>query len=172
MGTTVTGVEFNVRDPWKSGEVSDRIEANLGFPYRVDDWQKQNSSLFSALKLEKFAMGVILLLIVLVASFNIVSTLIMVVTDKIREIGILRAMGLTARDITRIFVLQGVVIGLIGTALGISKSAAQARDSLPGGPGAGLRGNRARPSPSRCARVRVRARRGCASAALDDPAVG
>ncbi len=118
MGTTVTGVEFNVRDPWRSGEVADRLEAELGFPYRVDDWQKQNASLFSALKLEKFAMGVILLLIVLVASFNIVSTLIMVVTDKIREIGILRAMGLTARDITRVFVLQGVVIGFIGTAIG------------------------------------------------------
>lgn len=118
MGTTVTGVEFNVRDPWRSGEVADRIEAELGFPYRVDDWQKQNASLFSALKLEKFAMGVILLLIVLVASFNIVSTLIMVVTDKIREIGILRAMGLTAKDITRIFVWQGVVIGFIGTAVG------------------------------------------------------
>jgi lipoprotein-releasing system permease protein len=118
MGTAVTGVEFNVRDPWNSGEVADRLEAELGFPYRVDDWQNQNASLFSALKLEKFAMGVILLLIVLVASFNIVSTLIMVVTDKIREIGILRAMGLTEKDVTRIFVVQGVVIGLIGTAVG------------------------------------------------------
>ncbi len=118
MGNAVTGIEFNVRDPWKSGVVSDRVEESLGYPYRVDDWQRQNASLFSALKLEKFAMGVILLLIVLVASFNIVSTLIMVVTDKVREIGILRAMGLTAKDITRIFVLQGVVIGLIGTALG------------------------------------------------------
>jgi lipoprotein-releasing system permease protein len=118
MGSAVTGVEFNVRDPWRSGEVADRLEAELGFPYRVDDWQRQNASLFSALKLEKFAMGVILLLIVLVASFNIVSTLIMVVTDKVREIGILRTMGLTARDITRVFVLQGVVIGIVGTALG------------------------------------------------------
>lgn len=118
MGEAVTGVEFNVRDPWTSGEVADRLEAELGFPYRVDDWQRQNASLFSALKLEKFAMGVILLLIVLVASFNIVSTLIMVVTDKVREIGILRTMGLTARDITRVFVLQGVVIGIVGTALG------------------------------------------------------
>jgi lipoprotein-releasing system permease protein len=118
MGDAVTGVEFNVRDPWRSGEVADRLEAELGFPYRVEDWQRQNASLFSALKLEKFAMGVILLLIVLVASFNIVSTLIMVVTDKVREIGILRTMGLTARDITRIFMLQGVVIGLVGTALG------------------------------------------------------
>ncbi|MDT8435271.1 MAG: ABC transporter permease [Gemmatimonadota bacterium] len=120
MEGLVTGVEFNVEDPWRSGEVASRLEAELGFPYRVDDWQRQNASLFSALKLEKFAMGVILLLIVLVASFNIVSTLIMVVTDKIREIGILRAMGLTGRDIMRVFVVQGVVIGLVGTAVGTS----------------------------------------------------
>lgn len=118
MGRAVTGVEFNVRDPWKSGEVASRIRDSLGFPYSVDDWQRQNASLFSALKLEKFAMGIILLLIVLVASFNIVSTLIMVVTDKVREIGIMRAMGLTAADITRVFVLQGVVIGIVGTTVG------------------------------------------------------
>jgi lipoprotein-releasing system permease protein len=118
MGRAVTGVEFNVRDPWNSGEVAARIRDSLGFPYSVDDWQRQNASLFSALKLEKFAMGIILLLIVLVASFNIVSTLIMVVTDKVREIGIMRAMGLTAADITRVFVLQGVVIGLVGTTVG------------------------------------------------------
>ncbi|MFQ5528902.1 MAG: FtsX-like permease family protein [Gemmatimonadota bacterium] len=118
MEGTVTGVEFNVEDPWRSGEVAARIGQELGFGYRVEDWQRQNSSLFSALKLEKFAMGVILLLIVLVASFNIVSTLIMVVRDKIREIGILRAMGLGTKDVTRVFVLQGVVIGLVGTSLG------------------------------------------------------
>jgi lipoprotein-releasing system permease protein len=118
MGRAVTGVEFNVRDPWNSGEVAARIRDSLGFPYSVDDWQRQNASLFSALKLEKFAMGIILLLIVLVASFNIVSTLIMVVTDKVREIGIMRAMGLTASDVTRVFVLQGVVIGLVGTTVG------------------------------------------------------
>ena len=105
--------------PGKSGEVSDRIEADLGFPYRVDDWQKQNSSLFSALKLEKFAMGVILLLIVLVASFNIVSTLIMVVTDKIREIGILRAMGATRMALLRIFLLTGGLIGALGVIVGV-----------------------------------------------------
>ncbi|MEE8487166.1 MAG: ABC transporter permease [Gemmatimonadota bacterium] len=118
MEGTVTGVEFNVVDPWKSGEVAERLSQELGFGYRVEDWQKQNSSLFSALKLEKFAMGVILLLIVLVASFNIVSTLIMVVHDKVREIGILRTMGLRGSDITRIFMLQGVVIGLVGTSFG------------------------------------------------------
>lgn len=118
MEGTVTGVEFNVVDPWKSGEVAERLSQELGFGYRVEDWQEQNSSLFSALKLEKFAMGVILLLIVLVASFNIVSTLIMVVHDKVREIGILRTMGLRGSDITRIFMLQGVVIGLVGTSFG------------------------------------------------------
>lgn len=118
MDRAVTGIEFNVRDPWRSRVVADRLEDSLGFPYSVADWQQQNASLFSALKLEKFAMGVILLLIVLVASFNIVSTLIMVVTDKMREIGILRAMGLTAVDITRVFVLQGTVIGMVGTTVG------------------------------------------------------
>lgn len=118
MEGTVTGIEFNVLDPWRSGEVAGQLGQDLGFGYRVEDWQRQNSSLFSALKLEKFAMGVILLLIVLVASFNIVSTLIMVVRDKVREIGILRTMGLRGSDITRIFVLQGVVIGLVGTSLG------------------------------------------------------
>ncbi|MGI9037916.1 MAG: FtsX-like permease family protein [Gemmatimonadota bacterium] len=119
MDGTVTGVEFNVRDPWRSGEVTERLGEVLGFNYRISDWQQQNSSLFEALKLEKFAMGIILLLIVLVASFNIVSTLIMVVRDKVREIGILRTMGLRASDITSIFVMQGVAIGLIGTTLGL-----------------------------------------------------
>lgn len=124
MEGTVTGIEFNVEDPWRSGEVAERISLELGFGYRVEDWQRQNSSLFSALKLEKFAMGIILLLIVLVASFNIVSTLIMVVRDKVREIGILRTMGLRGSDITRIFVLQGVVIGLVGTSLGTASGLA------------------------------------------------
>lgn len=118
MEGTVTGIEFNVVDPWRSGEVAARLSEELGFNYRVEDWQRQNASLFSALKLEKYAMGIILLLIVLVASFNIVSTLIMVVRDKVREIGILRTMGLRANDITAIFVLQGVAIGLIGTLIG------------------------------------------------------
>ncbi|MFW6089901.1 MAG: FtsX-like permease family protein, partial [Gemmatimonadota bacterium] len=116
----VTGVEFNVVDPWRSPEVAERVREQLGFNYRVEDWQSQNSSLFSALKLEKYAMGIILLLIVLVASFNIVSTLIMVVRDKVREIGILRTMGMRADDVTAIFVMQGVAIGLIGTVLGLA----------------------------------------------------
>jgi lipoprotein-releasing system permease protein len=118
MGTSVTGIEFNVVDPWHADVVAARLQKELDYPYKVDDWQDQNASLFSALKLEKLAMAVILLLIVLVAAFNIVSTLIMVVTDKTREIGILRSMGMTSRGIQRIFMLQGTVIGLFGTLLG------------------------------------------------------
>ncbi len=118
MGDGVTGIEFNVTDPWEADEAAEAVEDQLGYPYRVDDWQKQNASLFSALKLEKLAMAVILLLIVLVASFNIVSTLVMVVADKTREIGILRSMGVTAGGIRRIFMRMGLVIGLVGTLVG------------------------------------------------------
>jgi lipoprotein-releasing system permease protein len=118
IGDGVTGVEFAIADPWKAAEVAQRLNYEFSYPYRVDDWQHQNASLFGALKLEKLAMSVILLLIVLVASFNIVSTLIMVVTDKTREIGILRSMGVTANGIMRIFLFQGVVIGSVGTAVG------------------------------------------------------
>jgi lipoprotein-releasing system permease protein len=118
LGEAVTGVEFNVVDPWTANDVARRLGDSLGYPYRADDWQRQNANLFSALKLEKLAMGVILLLIVLVACFNIVSTLIMMVAEKTREIGILRSMGMTGKGITRIFMYQGLVIGLVGTALG------------------------------------------------------
>ena len=98
------------------GQLSD----SLGYPYRVLDWQEVNSQLFQALKLEKLAMRVILLLIVLVAAFNIVSTLTMVVKDKTREIGILKAMGLPARSVRKIFLAQGLVIGIVGTLIGVA----------------------------------------------------
>jgi lipoprotein-releasing system permease protein len=118
LGTAVSGLEVRLVDPWKAEDVGARLERQLKYPYRALDWQSQNQSLFSALKLEKLAMGVILLLIVVVAAFNIVSTLTMVVTDKTREIGILRAMGLSPAGIRRIFVAQGAVIGVVGTFLG------------------------------------------------------
>ena len=120
LDEAVTGLEVRIGDPWAARDVGTEIEDRLGYPFRVVDWQSQNASLFSALKLEKLAMGLILLLIVVVAAFNIVSTLTMVVTDKTREIGILRAMGLSAAAIRRIFVLQGAVIGVVGTSLGAS----------------------------------------------------
>ena len=115
LGEAVTGLEVRTRDRWEASAVARQIEAELKYPFFARDWQEQNSSLFQALQLEKLGMGVILLLIVLVAAFNIVSTLTMVVTDKTREIGILKAMGLPARSVRRIFFLQGLVIGLVGT---------------------------------------------------------
>jgi lipoprotein-releasing system permease protein len=119
LGSSVTGLEVRTRTRAEAPNVARAIEDTLGFPYRTEDWQAQNSSLFHALKLEKFGMTFILLLIVLVAAFNIVSTLTMVVTDKTREIGILRAMGMPARSIRRIFFAQGVVIGIVGTFAGL-----------------------------------------------------
>ncbi len=119
LGDGVTGIEVKATDRWAASSVAERITAALGWPYRTVDWQEQNKSLFQALKLEKLGMFVILLLIVMVAAFNIVSTLTMVVADKTREIGILKAMGLPSRSIRRIFLAQGVVIGLVGTTLGL-----------------------------------------------------
>jgi len=120
MGDDVTGLEVKTRDRWSAPAVADSLrEALSATPVFVKDWQEQNRSLFQALKLEKLGMGVILLLIVLVAAFNIVSTLTMVVADKTREIGILRAMGMSASSIRRIFLYQGVVVGAVGTAGGL-----------------------------------------------------
>jgi lipoprotein-releasing system permease protein len=118
LGDGVTGIEVKTTDRWQASIVAPQLVAALGWPYRTVDWEEQNHSLFQALKLEKLGMGVILLLIVLVAAFNIVSTLTMVVADKTKEIGILKAMGMPARSIRRIFFAQGVVIGVVGTVLG------------------------------------------------------
>jgi lipoprotein-releasing system permease protein len=119
LGEGVTGIEVKTTDRWQAASVASQLVGVLGWPYRTVDWQEQNHSLFQALKLEKLGMGVILLLIVLVAAFNIVSTLTMVVADKTKEIGILKAMGMPASSIRRIFFAQGLVIGVVGTALGL-----------------------------------------------------
>ena len=120
LGRAVTGVEVKTVNRWEAPNVARALAEKLGFPYRTEDWQQQNSSLFTALKLEKLGMTVILLLIVLVAAFNIVSTLTMVVTDKTREIGILKTMGMSARSVRRIFLAQGIVIGAVGTFSGLA----------------------------------------------------
>ncbi|MBI2796377.1 MAG: ABC transporter permease [Gemmatimonadetes bacterium] len=120
LGEAVTGIEVKSTNRWAANKVAESLSSALGFPYRTVDWQEQNRSLFQALKLEKLGMGVILLLIVVVAAFNIVSTLTMVVADKTREIGILKAMGLPARSIRQVFVWQGVFIGCVGTVLGLA----------------------------------------------------
>jgi lipoprotein-releasing system permease protein len=118
LDSAVTGVEVRLADPWDAKAFGADLETRLGYPYRVVDWQSQNASLFSALKLEKLAMGFVVFLICVVAAFNVVGTLTMVVRDKTREIGILLAMGLKRAAIRRVFIVQGVVIGLSGTVLG------------------------------------------------------
>jgi lipoprotein-releasing system permease protein len=115
----VTGIEVKVSDIYKADIIRDRIQKTLGFPYHARDWMQMNKNLFSALKLEKFAMFVILVLIILVASFNIVSTLMMNVIEKQREIAILKTMGATNRGIMTIFLIQGSLIGIFGTVLGL-----------------------------------------------------
>ena len=108
-------------DPWNAAAVAESVRETLGgWPYVVRPWTETNRQLFSALKLEKLAMGVIVSLIVLVAAFNIVSTLVMVVVNRTREIGILKAMGLTRKDTLRAFVFQGLWIGVIGTLAGLT----------------------------------------------------
>lgn len=114
-------VGVRTEDPWNAGETADAVRRAVGgWPYVVDPWTRTNRQLFGALKLEKLAMGVVLSLIVLVAAFNIVSTLVMVVVDRTREIGILKAMGITRRDTLMVFLLQGLWIGAIGTAAGLA----------------------------------------------------
>lgn len=117
---SVTGIEVKISDIYKAGEVRDRVQKLLGFTYNIRDWMQMNKNLFSALRLEKFAMFIILILIILVASFNIVSTLSMNVIEKHREIAIMKAMGATNRGIMTIFMFQGFLIGMIGTLIGLT----------------------------------------------------
>ena len=118
LDSAVTGLEVRLADPWNAQRLGKDLENRLGYPYRVVDWQSQNVSLFSALKLEKLVLALIVFLICVVAAFNVVGTLTMVVRDKTREIGILLAMGMRGRSIRRIFLVQGVLIGLTGTVIG------------------------------------------------------
>ena len=119
LDSAVSAIQVRVRDPDAAPAVGLRLEERLGYPYRSLDWQAQNANLFGALQLEKLGMGLVIFFIMLVAAFNIVGVLTMVVTDKTREIGILQAMGLPAASVRRIFVAQGTVIGAIGVGSGL-----------------------------------------------------
>jgi lipoprotein-releasing system permease protein len=119
LGHDITGLELRTANREIAAEVAEKLATTLGYPYRTEDWQAQNHALFQALKLEKLGMTFILLLIILVAAFNIVGTLTMVVADKTKEIGILRAMGMPAASIRRVFLVQGTLIGVVGTSLGL-----------------------------------------------------
>ena len=118
MGNRVTGIEIKTNNIYKVKEIGKEIRQKLGFPFWTKDWMEMNRNLFSALKLEKIAMFIILVLIVLVAAFNIISTLIMVVMEKHKDIAILKSMGAPSKGILKIFVIEGGVIGVIGTVFG------------------------------------------------------
>jgi lipoprotein-releasing system permease protein len=120
MEDKVTGIEVKVTDEYKSDLIGESIEKKLGHPYWTKDWKVMNKSLFSALKLEKITMFVILTMIVLVGALNIISTLVMVVMEKTRDMAILRAMGATAKSIMTIFMFQGLLVGLVGTLAGLA----------------------------------------------------
>ena len=119
LGETVTGIQVKVNDVFLAQQIAQRLEATLGHIFIARDWMQLNRNLFSALKLEKTMMFLLLVLITLVASFNIVGTLTMIVNEKQREIAILKAMGATPGAIMRIFMLNGLVIGIVGTGIGV-----------------------------------------------------
>ena len=119
LGDNVTGLELKVKEVYQSDIIAKKIQKKLGYPYWTKDWKLMNRSLFSALKLEKLTMFVILTMIVLVGALNIISTLVMVVMEKTRDVAILRAMGASARSIMSIFMFQGILVGVIGTFAGL-----------------------------------------------------
>ncbi|MDH4101328.1 MAG: FtsX-like permease family protein, partial [Nitrospirota bacterium] len=112
-------IEVKVGDVYAASSIGRDIQMKLSGEYWVRDWMQMNRNLFSAIKLEKITMFVILTLIVLVAAFNIVSTLIMIVMEKGKEIAILKSMGATRTGIMKIFIIDGLIIGTIGTTIGV-----------------------------------------------------
>jgi lipoprotein-releasing system permease protein len=119
LGDEVTGIELRVKDVDTSDAIAGLVQEKLGYPYWTKDWKMMNKSLFSALKLEKVTMFIILIMIVLVGALNIISSLVMLVMEKTRDIAILRTMGASSKSIMRMFIYQGLFVGLVGTGLGI-----------------------------------------------------
>jgi len=119
LGESVSGVRLKLTDMWEAPRLAREIAYDLGGNYRLLDWTQVHSNFFSALAMEKRMMSIILFLIVAVAAFNIVSTLVMVVTDKQSDIAVLRTLGLSPARVMAVFVVQGTAIGLIGTLLGM-----------------------------------------------------
>ncbi|MBA3542065.1 MAG: ABC transporter permease [Deltaproteobacteria bacterium] len=120
VGTVAAGVELKVRDIDRAGEIAKKLEAALGGPpYQVQDWHELNENLFDALKLQKLVLVIILTLIIIVAAVNMVSALTMMVTDKTREIAILKSMGATSGSMAQVFQVVGLTIGGIGTVIGV-----------------------------------------------------
>lgn len=121
-GVNIDGFQLKLDDLFKAQDLVKRLEDKVqasGEGFFFNDWTAQNKAYFDAVKTEKAAMFFILMIIVMVAAFNILSTLVMVVTDKQRDIAILRTIGVTPATIMRIFMIQGVILGVVGTVLGV-----------------------------------------------------
>lgn len=119
MGEGVTGVRLKLNDMDQSWEVARDLALHLQGPYRISDWTSENANLYSSLKMEKTVMGILLSLIIAMGAFNLVSSQVMLVTDKQADIAILRTLGLTPRGVMQVFMVQGSLIGIIGTLLGV-----------------------------------------------------
>jgi lipoprotein-releasing system permease protein len=127
-GDTVTGVEMKIADIDRAGEVAEHIEELLGSKlYHILDWQELNRGLFTALRIQQILMSLVLALIILVAAFTVIATLIMVVLDKKREIAVIKAMGATDWHLLRAFLYQGLIIGVVGMVLGLGTGYAVCR---------------------------------------------
>jgi len=122
LGDRVHGVEIALKDPMDAGRVAERLRKAIPYPYRISTWQEWNRTLFSALKLEKLAMFLILSLVTLVASFTMLSTLMLLVMQRTREIAVLLTLGVEPRVILRVFVGVGLVLGFAGLLLGTGLS--------------------------------------------------
>jgi len=119
QGDAVTGVEIRLHDLERSAEIARRLERELGGPFHTLDWAELNRNLFTALEIQKVTLGLVIATIIFVAAFNVIATLIMIVLEKKREIAILKAMGATDWTVLNVFVIQGMVIGVIGTVIGL-----------------------------------------------------
>ncbi len=116
----VEGIQIRTTDLFKADKISSSVKEYLGgYPYRAVDWQNQNRSLFQWMKLERLIIFIVISLIMVVAAFNIISSLIMTILEKRREIGILMGMGATSGSIMRVFMLNGVVVGFLGSTIGV-----------------------------------------------------
>ena len=120
LGDQVSGVKLNTSDLFRAPWVADQLQAELGLSYRVRDWSDRHAGFFRAIQMEKTMLFLLLLLIVLVAAFNIVSALLMTVLEKRADIAVLRTMGMTRREVAQVFLLQGLVIGVVGAGLGVA----------------------------------------------------
>ena len=120
MGEGVTGVRLKLHDMDQAFDVGRALAQKLKGPYRVSDWTQDNANLFRALKMEKTVMAILLSLIIAMGAFNLVSSQVMLVTDKQADIAILRTLGLTPRQVMQVFMVQGSLIGIIGTLSGVA----------------------------------------------------